>query len=175
MNHVQRILRQLQPRQFFPREPSDFGGVAGGGKISRNPAAEKINQNVVILHALLGIAQDAIVDAEEFAGFDGESGFFAGLADCGFAHQFANFEHASGDGPFGLQRRVSALYQDDAGVFDDDGAYADQRRLRGIRVACAKDSKAWVYQCGVILSAAVLQAERRSPRRPVFAGDPSPG
>jgi hypothetical protein len=112
------------------REPPDFGGVAGGGEIARNPAAEKINQNVVILHALPGIAQDAIEDAEEFAGFDGESSFFASLADGGVAHQFADFEHASGDGPLGLQGRMRSPYQNDAGVFDDDGADADQRNLR---------------------------------------------
>ena len=99
LNHVQRIFRQLQPRQFFPREPPHLGGVAGCGKISRNPAAQKINQNIVILHALFGIAQNAVVDAEQFAGFDDESGFFASLAHGGFAHQFADFEHASGDRP----------------------------------------------------------------------------
>src|SRR6266851_9615294 len=72
-DHIQRILRQLQPRQFLAREPLDFSRVTGGGEISRNPAAEKINQNVVILHAPLWAAQDAVVDAEEFAGFDGKS------------------------------------------------------------------------------------------------------
>ena len=56
---------RLSARQFFSREPADFGGVAGGCEFSSNPAAEKINQHVVILHALFGIAQDAVVDAEQ--------------------------------------------------------------------------------------------------------------
>jgi hypothetical protein len=64
MNHIKSILREVQRRQFFLAKPADFGSVAGGGEISRNPPAQKINQNVVILHALLGIAQDAIEDAE---------------------------------------------------------------------------------------------------------------
>ena len=38
----------------------------------------------MILHTLFGIAQHAVVDAEKFAGFDDESGFFAGLADGGY-------------------------------------------------------------------------------------------
>jgi hypothetical protein len=38
-NHIQRVLRQLQRRQFFLRKPPHFRRVAGGGEISRNPAA----------------------------------------------------------------------------------------------------------------------------------------
>src|ERR1700733_1036521 len=124
LNHIECIFRQLKRCQLFLSEPSDFGRIAGGGEISRNPAAEKINQNVMILHALLGIAQNAVVDAEEFAGFDGESGFLASLAGGGFSDQFADFEHASGDRPFRLQWWVKSLHENDAGVLDDDGAYA---------------------------------------------------
>jgi hypothetical protein len=128
-DHVKRVFGQFQRRQFFACEPPYFSSVAGCDWISRNPAAEKINQNVVILHALFGIAQDPVVDSEEFAGVDGESCFFPGFADGGFAQEFADFEHASGNGPFGLQRRVGAFYEDYAGVFYDDGAYAYQRGL----------------------------------------------
>ena len=81
----------------------------------------------MILHALLGIQQDAVEYTEEFAGFDGESGFFASLANGGVADHFADFKHASRDGPFGLQRRVKPFHEDDARVFDDDGSDADQR------------------------------------------------
>jgi C-terminal processing protease CtpA/Prc len=38
-NHIQRIPRQVQRRQFVPRKPPHFSRVAGGGEISRNPAA----------------------------------------------------------------------------------------------------------------------------------------
>jgi hypothetical protein len=94
------------------------------------------------LHALLGIAQDTIEDAEEFAGLDRESGFLASLADGGFAQEFADFEHASGDGPLGLERRMRALHQNDASLFDDDGAHADQRNLGKFAFHLSKDSKA---------------------------------
>ncbi len=53
----------------------------------------------MILHALVSIAENAIIDSEKLAGFDGESRFFAGLADGGLAHQFADFQNASGDRP----------------------------------------------------------------------------
>ena len=102
LNYVQRIFGQIQRGQFFAGEPADFGGVAGGLEFAPNRAAEEIDQHVVILHALLRIAQDAVVDAEQFAGFDDQSGFFAGLADGGFADQFADFEDASGDRPLAL-------------------------------------------------------------------------
>jgi hypothetical protein len=84
----------------------------------------------MILDALLRVAQDAVVDAEQVSGLDNESGFFAGFADSGIADQFANFEHASGDRPLRLQRRVGAFDQEDTGVLDgvfyDDSADADQ-------------------------------------------------
>jgi hypothetical protein len=113
--------------EFFASEPADFSGVAGGLELSSNTAAEKIDQDIVILHALFGVAEDAVVDAEQVGGFDDESGFFAGLADGGIAHQFTDFEDASGDGPLRLQRRVGAFDQENAGLFDDYGADADQR------------------------------------------------
>jgi hypothetical protein len=42
-NHIQRIFRQPQRWQFVARKPPHFGGVAGGGEIARNPAAQKID------------------------------------------------------------------------------------------------------------------------------------
>ena len=87
----------------------------------------------MVLHALFWIAQDAVVDAEQVGGLDDESGFFAGLADGGFADEFSDFEDSSGNGPLSLQRRVSAFDEEDAGVldglFDDDGADTDQREF----------------------------------------------
>jgi hypothetical protein len=79
----------------------------------------------VVLHAAVPIAQDAVEDAQQFAGLDSESGFFAGFADSGIADVFADFEYSAGDRPLALQRRVRALYEDDAGVLDDDGADSD--------------------------------------------------
>ena len=38
-DHIQRVFRQIQRRQFFSREPPDFGGVAGGDEIAPHPAA----------------------------------------------------------------------------------------------------------------------------------------
>jgi len=125
-DYVERVFGEIQSRQFFAGEPAGFGSIAGGGDFSRNPAAEKINQYVVILHALFGIAQDAVVDSEQFTGLDGESSFFAGLADNRFPDQFAHFQDASGNRPLSLQRRMSALNQHYARAFDDDGADADQ-------------------------------------------------
>jgi hypothetical protein len=142
-DYIERVFREVQWGEFFLGEPTDFGGVAGGGEISRNPAAEKINQNVVILHALFRVAQDAVIDAQELAGFDGETGFFASFAEGGFTHQFADFENASGDGPFGPHRRVKTLYQYDARTFDDDGADADQREFGEFALHVREDSIAW--------------------------------
>jgi hypothetical protein len=126
-DYVLRICGEVERRKFVARKPADFGGVAGGCEFAANLAAEEINQYVVILHALFGVAQDAVVDAEQLSGLDDESSLFAGLADSGFANEFADFQHSSGDGPLGLQRRVSALDEKDAVVLDDDGADSDQR------------------------------------------------
>jgi hypothetical protein len=129
VNHFQSIFGQIQGGEFFAAKPADCGGVVCGLEFSTDAATEKINQHVVVLHAAAGVAQDAVVDAQQLAGFDSESGFFAGLAEGCLADQLADFQHASGDRPLGLQRRVSALYENHAGVFDDDGADADQRLL----------------------------------------------
>jgi len=47
------------------------------------------------LHAAVPIAQDAVEDAQQFAGLDSESGFFAGFADSGIADVFAAAAGAS--------------------------------------------------------------------------------
>jgi hypothetical protein len=64
----------------------------------------------VILHPLFRVAKDTVVHAEQIGWGDDESGFFAGLADGGFADEFSDFEDAAGDGPLGLERRVRAPY-----------------------------------------------------------------
>lgn len=128
-DYIERILSKPQSGQFLAVKPADFGSVAGGGEISRNPAAQKINQNVVILHAQLGIAQDAVVDAEKFARLDGKPGFFANLADSCIAHQFADLEGATWNRPLRLQWRVRTFDEEHVGIFDDDGSNADQGDL----------------------------------------------
>ena len=120
-----RVFGEVELRQFIASEPADFCSVARGCEFAANLAAEEINQYVVILHAFFGVAQDAIVDAEQVSELDDESSFFTSLADGGFADEFADFEDTSGDGPLRLQWRVSALDEEDAGVFDDDGTDAD--------------------------------------------------
>ena len=123
------VFGEFQRRQFFSGEPAYFGGIARGQQVPSNPAAQKINQHVVVLHAVFGIAQHAVVDPEQFSGLDDQSRFFARLADRGFAHQFSDFEHASWNGPLGLQRRVRTLHQQNTGILNDDGANADQRNF----------------------------------------------
>jgi len=125
VNHILRVVGE-ELGQLFAGEPADFGGVTGSVQFTANAVAEEIDQDIVILHAPLGVAQDAVVDAEQVSGFDDESGFFAGLADGGFADQFPDFEDPSGDGPLRLQRGVGAFDQENAGVFYDYRADTDQ-------------------------------------------------
>src|SRR5208282_2684760 len=148
-DYVERVFGEIQHGQFLLGEPADFGGVAGGRDFSRNTAAEKINQNIVISNALVGVAEDAVVDSEQVAGFDGQAGLFAGLTDRGFAQQFADFEDAAGNRPLGLQRRMRTLHQHHARAFDDDGADSDQRdfgefAVHGLPGSRRKDSIAWI-------------------------------
>jgi len=107
------------------RTPDSGAGIVGGPECTAGNAAHIIDQHVVILHALVCVAQDAIINSEQIAGFDDQSGFFPGFANRRFPHQFANFENTSGDRPLRLQRRVSALDQKYAGSFNDDRANAN--------------------------------------------------
>src|SRR5690242_18103874 len=84
----------------------------------------------MILDTLLSIAQDSIIDSEQLSRFNDESGFFPGLANCGVTHQFSDLQHAAGDRPLRLQGWVRALDEQDALIFDDDGADSDERDLR---------------------------------------------
>jgi hypothetical protein len=54
-NHFVGVIREIQSTQFFACEPSDFGGVAGRTQFASNRPAPKIDQHIVILHALLRI------------------------------------------------------------------------------------------------------------------------
>jgi len=126
VNYLESVFGEIEFWKFFSGKPADFGGVAGGEEFASEGPAEIINQHIVILHTALGIAQDAVVYTEQFAGFDKQSRFFAGFADGGFANHLANFENTAGDGPVSLDGRVSTLDQNHAIAFDDDGTDADK-------------------------------------------------
>lgn len=66
-------------------EPADFGGVAYGEEFARDFPAQEVDQNVMVMDAVFGIEQDAVVDSEQFAGFDDESGFLARFANGGLS------------------------------------------------------------------------------------------
>ena len=119
----------MQSRQFPPRKPADFICVAGCKKLPSDLAAEEINQDIVILHALLFIPQDAIVDAQQFARFDDEARLFASLTNGGLSHKFSNLKDSAGDRPLCLQRRMRTLDEQNPLAVDDDGADADQREF----------------------------------------------
>src|SRR6202008_1403019 len=102
-------LFRSQGWQVLACEPSYFGCVGGGLQVASGRAAEEIDQHVVILHALLGITEDAVVDAEQFARFDNQTGFFPGLADGSVANHFSDFKNSAGNRPLPLNRRVGAL------------------------------------------------------------------
>src|SRR6202166_915689 len=84
----------------------------------------------MVLHALFGIAQHPVVDSEQFPGLDGEPGFLACFPDGRLAYQFADLEHASGNRPLRLQRRVRALDQNNPSPVDDNCAHSHQRHFR---------------------------------------------
>jgi hypothetical protein len=142
-NYILGIFGEVQRGQFFAGKPADFGGVIGGLQFSSHAAAEEVDQYIVILDALFGIAEDAVVDAEQFAGLDDESGLFAGLADGGLADQFADFEDASGNGPMILEGWAGAPDQEDASVLDDDGADADERDFGELAFHAASILSEW--------------------------------
>jgi hypothetical protein len=128
------IFCKIQRGKFFAPEPADLRGVAVGFQLSSDRAAEEVNQHVVILHPAVRAAQDSVIDAEEIGSFDDQSCFFTGFSHPRVANQFADFEHASGNGPLALDRRMGALNQEDSGVFlsawlDNDGANADEGML----------------------------------------------
>jgi len=71
--------------QLFEPEPADLGGVAGSSEFASDLTAQEINQNVVILDAVVRIAEDAVEDPEQFPGLDDQARFLAGFADGGLA------------------------------------------------------------------------------------------
>src|SRR5207302_9017467 len=109
-------------------EPEDFVGVATGMEFTCGAATEEINQDVVI-EDLVAFSNDAVEDAEEFAGLNGQAGFFASFADGSIFQQFSDFEHATWNGPLSEERRVSPLDQHHALILDDDGAGSNQRHF----------------------------------------------
>jgi hypothetical protein len=103
-------------------------------------------------------AQNTIKDAEEFAGFDSQSGLFARFAHGSVPQHLADFKHASGYGPLAEQRRMSALDQKDAVVLDDNGTYTDQWNVRKFasHVFCSLPSQAAVRLSAMCVSAQLL-------------------
>ena len=92
--------------------------------------AEEVDQYIVILGASVGVGEDAVEDVEDFADFDGESGFFEGLAGGSVAEFLAEFEDAAGNGPFTPKRLGGTSNQQGAVVVDDDGSDADDGMVR---------------------------------------------
>lgn len=129
LNHVESVFCEVESVEFCAGEPPDFVCVAGGEELAPRGAAEEIDQDIVILHAAFGIAKDAIINAEEFAGFDEQSSFFASFTNGGFADHFSDFEHAAGNGPMSLDGGMGTLHENNVFAFDDDGADADQREF----------------------------------------------
>src|ERR1700733_12899726 len=84
----------------------------------------------MVERTLVGITQDAIIDAEQRAHLDGQAGFLESFANRRLAQGFAQFEHPSWDGPLSRQRGISALYQHDAVAIDDDPPLSYQRVIR---------------------------------------------
>ena len=66
-DYVQSIFSEIQRGQFLLAKPLDLSGIAGGGEVSGNPAARKIDQDILILNAL--VAAKAF---EENADYDNE-------------------------------------------------------------------------------------------------------
>jgi hypothetical protein len=128
-NYILSIFREVEFGKFPAREPADLGGITGSNEFASYSAAQEVNQNVVILHSVFGIAQDAVIDAQQLVGLHDQSGLFAGFTHGGFANHLADFEDTAGDGPVSLNRWMGALYQYNAIGFDNDGAYTDQREF----------------------------------------------
>src|ERR1700722_7127808 len=68
------VFRQAKLGDLVSLEPTGFGGISGRLWLACDPAAEKIDQHIVVLDAAGVIAQHSIEDAKQIAGFDGQSG-----------------------------------------------------------------------------------------------------
>ena len=105
------IVRQVEGGQFFAREPANVGGVARCFEFAASRATQKIDQHVVIAHPPSSASYHTLIHAQHLAGFNHQSGFFAGFADHSFAQSFAAFENAAGQRPLAEQRCLSAANQ----------------------------------------------------------------
>ena len=126
LDHILRVCGEIQRGQFFSAEPADFGGIAGGQEFSANAAAEKIDQHIVILHALVRIAEDAVVDSEQVAGLD-ESPVSSWASRMAASRTSSPTSSTPQGSTTELAAAGGALDQEDAVLFDDDGSDADQR------------------------------------------------
>ncbi len=63
-------------------------------RFSGYPAAEEIDEHVVIQSAARVIAQHAVVNAEEFSRFNDQAGFFADFPHGSFAKGLSQLQHA---------------------------------------------------------------------------------
>src|SRR5450755_3783923 len=92
--------------------------------------AEEVDQDVVVLDVAFGIGEDAVENVEDFANFDGQPGFFEGLAGGSVAEFLAEFEGPAGNGPLTPKRLGGTSNQQGTVVLEDDGSDADDGMLR---------------------------------------------
>src|SRR6266567_3182991 len=76
----------------------------------------------------VGLAMNAIEQFDQCYGFDLEASLLAHFAHHGFGEHLADLDEATGNGPSSAGGFGAALDEQDAALFHDDRAYADERR-----------------------------------------------
>ena len=114
-------------------DPGRFGGVRAGANVAADPAADEIDEGVVVANALvLTIALDQIDDVSDPEDANVQGGFLGDLAARGLGDGLAQLLQSAGQAPLSLPRRLGPAHQENAPALEDDGGHADEGRL-GIR------------------------------------------
>ena len=128
-DHLRSILRQPKPRNFSATKPSSLRRVVRRRELSRNSPAQKINQHIMVAHALIPIAQHPVIHAQQFTNFHAQASFLQSLPNRRLPQRLTHFQHPAGDGPLPSQRRMSSPDQHHPIPLDDDRAHSHHRRI----------------------------------------------
>lgn len=133
---AERRRSELQFLRFFAGHPRRIGDVAAGLDDAADEFAKVIQNDEVILRAVIAVAEHLLINFNQAEDANGDTGFFAQLALKGAGNRFSQLQNTAGDGPAAFKGRLASADEERATVVNDHTADSNDRTFRIFSLCC---------------------------------------